>query len=244
VVVVSESLARKYFPGEDPLGRRIVVDMKDTNEPTEIIGVVGDVKRQSLDEEPRPTVYWPPPELTYTMMTLVVRAAGDPAALAAAARREIQSIDPEQPVADVRTMNSLLADSVGRARFSAWLLGLFAGVALVLAGVGIYGVMSYAVAQRTHEMGVRVALGAQGLDIIRMVVGHGMLLAAAGVGAGLAGALALTRLMSGLLFEVSTADPATYAALAAFLLLVALAACLVPARRAAKVDPMVALRYE
>jgi putative ABC transport system permease protein len=164
--------------------------------------------------------------------------------LAAAARREIQSIDPEQPVADVRTMNSLLADSVGRARFSAWLLGLFAGVALVLAGVGIYGVMSYAVAQRTHEMGVRVALGAQGLDIIRMVVGHGMLLAAAGVGAGLAGALALTRLMSGLLFEVSTADPATYAALAAFLLLVALAACLVPARRAAKVDPMVALRYE
>jgi putative ABC transport system permease protein len=244
VAVVSESLARKYFPGEDPVGQRIVVDMKEKPEPTEIVGVVGDVKRQSLDEEPRPTVYWPPPELTYSTMTLVVRAGGDPAGLAAAARREIQSIDPEQPVADVRTMRQLLAESVGRARFSAWLLGLFAVVALVLAGVGLYGVMSYAVAQRTHEIGLRVALGAQGRDILRLVIGHGMLLAAVGLAVGLAGALALTRLMRGLLFEVSATDPATYVALTAFLLLVALAACLVPARRATKVDPMVALRYE
>jgi putative ABC transport system permease protein len=244
VAVVSEALARKYFPGEDPLGRSIVVDMKLKPEPTEIIGVVGDVKHQGLEEEPKPTVYWPPPELTYSTMTLVVRAQGDPAALAAAARREIQSIDPEQPVADVRTMRQLLAESVGRARFSAWLLGLFAVVALVLAGVGLYGVVSYAVAQRTHEIGLRVALGAQRRDILRLVLGDGMLLVAAGLCAGLLGALALTRLMSSLLYGVSATDPLTYAGIALLLAAVALLACLVPARRATKVDPMVALRYE
>ncbi len=244
VAVVNQSFADKYFPGEDPLGRRVVVNMKDEPEPTEIVGVVGDIKLHSLDEEPQPTVYWPHAELVYSDMTFVVRAKDDPEALGAAARAAIQSIDPDQPVADLRPMTRLLAESVARARFSATLLGAFAAVALVLAGVGIYGVMSYAVAQRTHEIGVRVALGAQTADVLRLVVGHGMALAGAGLAAGLLGAFALTRLLSSLLFRVSATDPATYAALTGFLLLVALLACLVPARRATKVDPMVALRYE
>jgi putative ABC transport system permease protein len=244
VAVVSESFANKYFPGEEALGQRLVVDMKDDPEPTEIVGVVGDVKLHALDEEPRPTVYWPHAELVYSSMTFVMRAKGDPAALGPAARAAIQSIDSDQPVADMRPMNQLLAESVTRARFGATLLGVFAAVALVLAGVGVYGVMSYAVAQRTHEIGVRVALGAQAGDVLRLVVGHGMALAGAGLAAGVLGALALTRLLSSLLFEVSTTDLGTYATLTGFLLLVALLACLVPARRATKVDPMVALRYE
>jgi putative ABC transport system permease protein len=244
VAVVSESLARKYFPGEDPIGQRLVVDMKDDPEPTEIIGIVGDVRHKSLNDDAQPTVYWPQPELTYSFMTLVVRAKGDPAALAPAARREIQALDPEQPVADVRTMNQLLAGSVGRARFSAMLLGLFAVVALVLAAVGVYGVMSYAVARRTHEIGVRVALGAQGRDVLRLVLVQGMRLALWGVLLGVVGSLALTRLLSSLLYGVSATDPATFVGVSLLLASVALVACYVPARRATKVDPMVALRYE
>ena len=244
VAVVTRSFAEKYFPGEDPIGKRLVVNMKNEPNPTEIVGVVGDVKLDSLDEQPQPTVYWPHAELVYSNMTFVVRTTGDPAALGTAARAAIQSIDADQPVADLRTMNHFLAESVARARFAATMLGVFALVALLLAGVGVYGVMSYAVAQRTHEIGVRVALGAQARDVLRMVVGHGMALAGAGLAAGLVGAFALTRLLSSLLFEVSATDLVTYATLTGFLLVVALLACLIPALRATKVDPMVALRYE
>jgi putative ABC transport system permease protein len=244
VVVVNEALARKYFPGEDPIGKRLIVQMKQNPEPTEIIGIVGDVKHKGLDAEANPTVYWPHPELPYNGMSLVVRAKGDPSALAAAAQREIQAIDPEQPVADVRTMTQWMAESVGRARFSAQLLAVFAVLALALATVGIYGVISYSVTQRTHELGVRIALGAQHSDVLRLVVGQGLALAALGLAIGLAGAFALTRLMRSLLYEVSATDPLTYGGLSAFLLLVAFLACYVPARRATKVDPMVALRYE
>ncbi|HEX8687921.1 MAG TPA: ABC transporter permease, partial [Pyrinomonadaceae bacterium] len=244
VAVVSQSFAEKYFPGEEVIGRQLLVNMKSEPNPTEVVGVVADIKLQSLDEEPHPTVYWPHAELVYSNMVFVVRTKGDPAALGAAARGAVQSIDADQPVADLRPMTQFLAESVGRARFSATLLGVFALLALVLAGVGVYGVMSYAVAQRTHEIGVRVALGAQTRDVLRLVVGHGMALAGAGLAAGLLGAFALTRLLSSLLFQVSTTDLATYATLTGFLLLVSLAACLVPARRATKVDPMVALRYE
>ncbi|HEX6183711.1 MAG TPA: ABC transporter permease [Pyrinomonadaceae bacterium] len=244
VAVVTQSFVDKYFPGEEPLGKQLIVNMKDEPNPTEIVGVVGDIKLDSLDEEAQPTVYWPHAELVYSNMTFVVRTKGEPTALGGAARSAIQSIDADQPVADMRPMGQFLAESVGRARFSATLLGVFALVALVLAGVGVYGVMAYAVAQRTHEIGVRVALGAQARDVLRIVLGQGMALAGAGLALGLVGAFALTRLLSSLLFEVSTTDLATYATLTGFLLLVALLACLIPARRATKVDPMVALRYE
>ena len=244
VAVVTQSFVDKYFPGEEPLGKQLLVNMKDEPNPTEIIGVVGDIKLHALDEAPQPTVYWPHAELVYSNMTFVVRAKGDPTALGTAARGAIQAIDADQPVADMRPMGQFLAESVARARFSATLLGVFALVALVLAGVGVYGVMAYAVAQRTHEIGVRVALGAQARDVLRIVLGQGMALAGAGLALGLLGAFALTRLLSSLLFEVSTTDLATYATLTGFLLLVAFLACFIPARRATKVDPMVALRYE
>ncbi|HEX8853706.1 MAG TPA: ABC transporter permease, partial [Pyrinomonadaceae bacterium] len=210
VVVVNEALARKYFPGEDPIGKRLVVTMSDEPQPTEIIGVVGDVKLNNLTAEVRPTVYWPHPELAYSSMTIVARTTTDPASVTAAARREIMSIDPDQPISDVRTMEELLSASVARARFSTTLLGVFAAVALLLAVVGIYAVMSYSVTQRTHEIGIRMALGAQARDVLGMVVGHGLLLALAGVGLGLLGAFALTRLMSSLLFGVTATDPITF----------------------------------
>jgi putative ABC transport system permease protein len=244
VLVINEALARKYFPGEDPLGKRLVVNMSNEPQPTEIIGIVADVKHRGLDAGAEPTVYMPHPELSYNGMSLVMRTKGDPQALAASAQREIQAIDPEQPVADVRTMEQWLAESVARARFSAMLLGVFAVLALLLATVGIYGVISYTVTQRTHELGIRVALGAQRSDVLRLVIGQGLALAGVGVALGLVGAFALTRLVRSLLYEVSATDPLTYVGLSLFLLLVALLACYLPARRATRVDPMQALRYE
>ncbi len=244
VAVISQALARKYFPGEDPLGKRITVDMKEEPEPTEIIGVVGDTKHQALNAETKATVYWPHPQLPYTAMTLVVRMAGDPASIANAAQREIQAIDKDQPISDVRTMQSWLAESVSRSRFGATLLALFAGVALLLAGVGLYGVMAYSIAQRRHEVGIRLALGAQAGDIFKLILRQGMLLTLIGVATGLAAAWALTRVMSSLLYEVSATDPLIYASLALVLTGVALVACLIPARRAMRTEPMIALRHE
>jgi putative ABC transport system permease protein len=177
-------------------------------------------------------------------MTLVIRTKGDAAGIASAARQVIQTLDPEQPVADVRTMENLLADSVARARFSTLLLTIFAVVALVLAAVGIYGVMSYAVTQRTHEIGIRMALGAQSGDVLRLVVKKGLTLTVCGVGIGLAAAFALTQIMASLLYKVSATDPVTFVAIPLVLAPVALLASYVPARRAAKVDPMIALRHE
>jgi putative ABC transport system permease protein len=175
---------------------------------------------------------------------LTIRSAGDPLSLAAAVRREARAIDPDQPVAAVRTMEQVLNESVAAPRYRTWLLGLFAAVALILAGVGIYGVISYTVAQRTHEIGVRMALGARSPDVLKLVVGQGIKLALAGVLLGLGGAWALTRLVRNLLFGVSATDPLTFVAIALLLTLVALLACWIPARRATKVDPMIALRCE
>ncbi len=244
VAVISDALARKYFPGEDPLGKRITVEMTDTPEPAEIIGVVGDIKHQTLDAETRPMVYWAHPQLPYSSMTIVVRTAGNPANLANAAQHEIQTIDKDQPVSDVRTMKAWLGESLARTRFGALLLGLFAALALVLAAVGIYGVMSYTVAQSTHEIGIRLALGAQARDVMKLVVRQGMMLALAGIGVGVIGAVAVTRVMQSLLYGVSAVDPTTFAIVSIALALVALLACYIPARRAMKVDPMTALRYE
>jgi putative ABC transport system permease protein len=244
VAVINETMARTYWPNESPLGKRLLVDMVDPIVPTEIIGVVRDVKSMSLDAAVKPMVYWPHPQLAYSSMTLVIRTEGDPSSIAAAAQREIQLIDKDQPVSDVRTMEQWLANSIARARFSTLLLALFAAVALVLAAVGLYGVMSYSVAQRTHEIGIRMALGAKTVDVLRLVVGQGMLMALVGVTIGLIAAFALTRLMSSLLYEVSATDPLTFVLISLLFMGVALFASYIPARKATKVDPMEALRYE
>jgi putative ABC transport system permease protein len=244
VVVVNETLVQKYFPNEEPLGKRINIYMKDENVPSEIIGVVRDSKHETLNSEPEPMSYWPHPELAYRFMTLVIRTKGDPISAAGGARNVIQRLDNEQPIADVQTMENLLSKSVARARFSAMLLAVFAAVALVLSGVGIYGVISYTVAQRGHEIGVRMALGAQTMDVIKLVLRNGMLLAAIGVALGLIGAFALTRVMTTLLFGTSPTDALTFTVVSVLLLLVALLACYIPARRATRVDPLKALRYE
>ena len=244
VVMINEALARDFFPGEDPIGKRITIAMQNENVPNEIIGIVRDVRHVGLDTPARAMTYWPYPELVYSGLTLVVRAESDPLALAEPIRREVLAMDKDQPIADVSTMDNLLSGSVSRARFSATLLGVFGGVALLLAAVGIFGVMSYGVAERTHEIGLRMALGAQASHVLTLVVRQGMLLTLIGIAIGLGTALALTRVMASLLYEVGTTDPLTFAAISVLLASVALLACYIPARRATKVDPMIALRYE
>ncbi|MGH9847265.1 MAG: ABC transporter permease, partial [Blastocatellia bacterium] len=244
VVIVNEALARKYFPNEEALGQRITIRMMNENVPNEIIGIVADVKHAQLDKEAEPTSYWPIAELPYNTMTFVLRTRGDPLAVAAAARNVIQTLDPQQPIADVRTLESMLGNSIARQRFNTLLLTVFALIALALSAIGIYGVTAYAVAERTHEIGIRMALGAAAGDVLKLIVGRGMKLVLPGVAIGLAAAFALTRLMKTLLFGVSATDPATFGAIALVLTLVALVACWIPARRATKVDPMVALRRD
>jgi putative ABC transport system permease protein len=244
VVLISDSFARQHFPGEDPIGKRIKVEMSMEPVPAEIVGVVGDVRYDNLTAEAEPTVYFTHPELTYEFMTLVIRTSGDPAEMAPAVRRELRAIDPDQPVSDVRTMENVMADTVGRARFNTLLLGLFAGLATLLAAVGIFGVMNYSVALRTRELGLRMALGAQPRRVLLLVLKQGLLLTLLGVGIGLCGALALTRLMSSLLYGVEATDPATFGAIVLLLNVVSLVACYIPARRATRIAPLIALRHE
>jgi putative ABC transport system permease protein len=243
VVIINETLAKKYFPNEEALGQRLII--RTLNEtPNEIIGIAADVKHAQLDQEANPMTYCPIAELPYNTMTFALRTKGDPLSVAAAARQVIQTLDPQQPVADVRTLESLLGKSVARQRFNTLLLAVFAAVALLLAASGIYGVMSYSVTQRTSELGIRTALGATALDILRLVLSQGMKLALSGVAIGLLAALALTRLVKTLLFNVSATDPVTFVGVTLLLTGVAFLACFVPARRAAKVNPLTALRYE
>ena len=244
VVIVNETFVQKNLPGQDPLGKRVTIAMKDTDVPTEIIGVVGDTKHMGLDIETEAMAYWPQPELVYSGMTFVIRTQGQPTSIAPAARDVIRTLDPEQPIGEVSTMEGLLSKSIARSRFNTILLAIFSLVAMVMAAVGIYGVMSYSVQQRTHEIGLRMALGAQQSDVLRLIVKQGVILGLIGVAAGLLAAFGLTRLIVSLLFEVPATDTTTFAAVAAGLFLVTLVACYIPARRATKVDPLAALRYE
>ena len=244
VVLVNETFVQKNLGGRDPLGHKLTIYMKDDNVPCEIIGVVADHRHLGLDAAIEPMVYWPHAELVYPGMTLMLRTRGDANAVAGAARNVIRTIDPQQPIGEVNTMATLLSTSMARARFSASLLTVFSFVALVMAAVGIYGVMSYSVLQRTHEIGVRMALGAQRVDVLKLVVRKGIVLGVIGVVAGLVASFALTRLISTLLFEVTATDTATFVGVSVGLFLVTLVACYVPARRATRVDPLKALRYE
>jgi putative ABC transport system permease protein len=253
VVVIDEELARLHFGGEEPVGQYLAGNPENGMPDYLIVGVVGHVKNYGLDS-PGPVqaqIYRARAQVPEKFqpilaerVTLLVRTLQEPESLTASVRRAVQEVDPNQPVYNVQTMEQVVSDSIATQRLSMMLLIIFAGVAVVLAAVGIYGVMSYAVAMRTHEIGVRMALGAQGGDVLKMVVRQGMVLVLAGVGVGLLGSAALTRLMSGLLYGVSATDPLTFAGVPVLLFVVALVACLVPARRATKVDPMEALRYE
>lgn len=240
VLIVSQGLVNAVFPNEEPLGKRLVSAMG--GQPFEIIGVVGDIRHQSLQGLPAPAMYMP--TRTSGRMNVVLRTQGDPLSIVGSVRKEVQALDPEQPIAAVRPMTEWLKSSVAAQRYRTTLLGLFAALAMILAATGIYGVMSYSVAQRTHEIGVRMALGASQFDVLKLVVRQGMVLTVVGVVLGLAGAFALTRVMSTLLFGVTTKDPITFAAVSGLLIVVAFIACMVPARRATRVDPLVALRYE
>ena len=242
VGIINEEMARRYWPDEDPIGKRLKIDQGDPW--MEIVGVVADVKHLGLDSQSRTELYVPYFKDPWPFMTIVVRRGPGSAGLANAMRSEVWTVDKDLPVPDIKPMEQLLADSVARRRFNMLLLGLFGAVALVLAAVGIYGVMSYSVTQRTREIGIRMALGAKRSDVLKLVVGQGMTLALIGVGIGLAAAFALTRVLTSLLFAVGATDPATFVIISVLLAGVALAACLVPARRATKVDPMTALRYE
>jgi len=244
VVVISDSAARRFWPGEDPIGRPIAVGQGGFNDRAEVIGVVGDVRYGQMDEPPQPDVYIPHLQSSRSSLVLFVRTAGNPAALTQAVEREVHALDKNLPVYDVKTMNERIRDATSRARFSAVLLAVFAAIALVLAAVGIYGVMSYLVTQRTREIGIRIALGAGSADVLSLVVRRGATLALAGIAIGVAGALASTRVLATLLYEVKPGDPSTYITIAAVLAAVALLASYIPARRASSVDPSSALRAE
>jgi putative ABC transport system permease protein len=246
VAIVNETLARRYLDGSDPVGRRVTLNGDNPKEEdwATVVAVVRDTKPRELAGEPVAEMYMPYAQQPEPNMALMIRTAGSPDAVAAAVRREVLALDPGQPVYSVRTLPAVMSEAVATPRFRTFLLGVFAALALVLALVGIYGVMSYAVTQRTHEFGVRMALGAQGKDVLKLVVGHGMALALAGVLLGLVASFALTRVLAGLLYGVTPTDPLTFACVSLLLVAVALLACYVPARRAARVDPMVALRYE
>lgn len=242
-VIISESMSRRYWPNETPIGKRIGFGDQKVQW-NEIVGVVSDVHHFGLSTDARPTFYFSSRQRSRGFMTLVLRASGDPQRYVSSIRSEVQSLDKNLAVSGVQTMEQIISDSIAVPRLVMLLFGSFAAVAMLLATLGIYGVMAYSVTQRTHEIGIRVALGAQSRDVLKLVVGQGMKLTIIGVVIGMATSFGLTRLMSGLLFGVSPSDPLTFTGIAALLTLVALLACYLPARRATKVDPTIALRCE
>lgn len=245
VALINETLERQLFPGEDPIGKRLNVGTEREPDWNQIVGVIGDVKYNGLADEVQPALYLAAAQAPSWSLSLIIKTeTADPLSLTAAVRDEIRKLDPELPIAQVSTLEQRFDAAVAQPRFRTALIALFAAVALILACVGIYGVMSYSVTQRTHEIGVRMALGAQAGDVLKMVIRQGLTVAATGVVIGLAASFALTRLMSSLLFGVNATDPLTYVTTALLLALTAFVACYMAARRATKVDPMVALRYE
>jgi putative ABC transport system permease protein len=246
VLVINETLAKRLFPNEDPVGKRLEPSFS-TAGPTrmrEIIGVVGDTRHTGPRDEPTLEIYFPQTQMPFETMAVVLRSTSDPRGLANAVRDSLRALNKEAPVFRFRTLDEYFARTLAPARFNSLLIGLFAVVALVITMVGLYGVISCAVSQNTHEFGIRMALGAQAGDILRLVLKQGMMLALAGIVLGVAGAFALTRLFAELLYEVSPTDAPTFSVIALLLTAVALLACYIPARRATKVDPLVALRYE
>ncbi|HKY06409.1 MAG TPA: ABC transporter permease, partial [Blastocatellia bacterium] len=244
VIIINEAMAQQHFAGEEPLGQRITIGYGANNTTAEIIGIVGNVKHQGLNTQSGSEMYTSILQTPLPFANLVIKTSLEPQSIAAAVQNQAAALDQDLPIHSAKPMASYLAASISRPRFNTLLLTIFAAIALVLAGVGIYGVMAYSVAQRTHEMGIRMALGARRADVLKLVVGQGMTLATVGVGLGLAAAYGLTRLMESLLFGVTATDPVTFAGVSLVLATVSLLANLIPARRATKVDPMVALRYE
>jgi len=239
-------MAKRFWPGEDPIGKRISTATSNGQQTQwqTIAGVVGSVRHLGLDVEPRPEIYYHTTTNPPFGPVVVIRTTGDPQRLISIARAKVRELDRDVAISNVNTMDKLVAQSVAQRRFGMLLVGIFATLALVLAVVGIYGVVSYSVAQRTNEIGVRMALGASATDVLKLVLKNGMTLALIGVGVGLAGAFAATRLMVAVLFDVKPTDVVTFATVSVGLIFVALLACYVRARRAMKVDPLVALRYE
>jgi putative ABC transport system permease protein len=240
VALINEALVRKHFPNENPLGRHILTGGR----PVEVVGVVADAKLYGLDSPIEPAIYVPHMQVPGDSMGLVIRTEGDPAALASAVRREILKLDPEQPISNVRTMEKVLSDSLMLRRVSMLMLIVFASLALTLATVGIYGLTAYSVSRRTHEIGLRVALGASQPQILRLVVVRSLLTALIGAAIGLAAALQLTRALSGMLYGVTATDPLVFAGVPLLLIAVSVISSYLPARRATRIDPLVALRYE
>ena len=245
VAIISESLARRFIPGEEPLGKRIKLGGRDSTRPwLVIVGIIGDVHDRALESDARPCIYVPYPQFPTASMTVVVRGLSDPKPLISAIREEVWAVDKDQPVTDIKTMDQFVETSIASRKFNALLFAMFAGLALVLATVGVYGVISYSLSQRVQEIGIRMALGAQPSNVVRLVLGQGMVLVVMGVALGLGASMALTRVMTSLLFGVSATDPGTFVLVSFLLILIATLAGYIPARRAAKVDPMVALRSE
>jgi predicted permease len=247
--MVDEYMARQLWPNEDPIGKRIhfggiTEKVTDENPWETVVGVVGRVKQYTLDSDSRIALYLPQTQYPTRAMNVVLRTEGDPAALASAVKRQIQALDSDLPLYNVRTMEQRVEESLARRRFSMLLLVLFACVALVLATIGTYGVMAYLVNQGTREIGIRIALGATQTGIVRLVVWKGMALALCGVAAGLVGAFVLSRLMQSLLFGVRPDDPPTFVAISLMLMVITFLASYIPAHRAAQIDPIVSLRYE
>src|SRR5262245_22369262 len=248
VIIVTETFARQFFPGEDPVGKRIKPGLStwDDEKSTmrEIIGVVADIRSRALNTEPKPTYYLPQSQVPFPQLIGVVKSSNDPRLLTNSVGREVRAMDAELPVFSVKTMDEYISSSIAAPRFNTTLLSIFAAVALVLTIIGLYGVMSYSVAQRTNEIGIRMALGAQARDVLRLIVTDGLKMVLVGLVLGISGALALTRLLATLVFGITTRDPTTFLAIAGLLSIVAMLACYIPAWRATRVDPLEALRCE